>query len=111
MAELELVGGYNVLAPLAEVHMETGDLQAELTVAAVAHNYAPFLLGNDFFDLAESVPGFVRIIIECEPLIYITKGIAEIEGLQKPTRMVRRLEKVLYEETAKIVVAYLSIRE
>ncbi|XP_065417676.1 uncharacterized protein LOC135974320 [Chrysemys picta bellii] len=59
MAELELVGGYKVLAPLAKVHMQTRDLQAELTVATVANNFAPFLLGNDFFSVAESVPGLV----------------------------------------------------
>ncbi|XP_044886526.1 uncharacterized protein LOC123377543 [Mauremys mutica] len=58
-AELELVEGYKVLAPLAQVYMETGDLEAELTVAAVAHNFAPFLMGNDFFNVAESIPGFV----------------------------------------------------
>ncbi|CAM2115625.1 unnamed protein product [Caretta caretta] len=40
--------------------METGDLQAELTVATVAHNFAPFQPGNDFFDVAESVPGLVN---------------------------------------------------
>ncbi|CAM2106138.1 unnamed protein product [Caretta caretta] len=56
MAELELVGGYRVLAPLAKEHMETGDFQAELTVAVVAHNFTP---GNGFIDVAEFVPGFV----------------------------------------------------
>ncbi|XP_053878516.1 uncharacterized protein LOC128834074 [Malaclemys terrapin pileata] len=59
MAELELVGGYKVLAPLAKVQMQTSPLQAELTVATVAHNFAPFLLGNDFFNVAESVPRLV----------------------------------------------------
>lgn len=59
MAELELLAGYKVFAPLAKVHMQTKDLQAEPTVATVAHNFAPFLLGNDFFSVAESVPGLV----------------------------------------------------
>ncbi|CAM2104958.1 unnamed protein product [Caretta caretta] len=59
MAELERMRGYKVLAPLATVHMETGDLQTELTLATVAHNFAPFLLGNDFLDVAKFVSGFV----------------------------------------------------
>lgn len=57
MAELELVGGYKVLAPLTKVHMQTSDLQAELTVATVTHNFALFLLENYLLNVAESVPG------------------------------------------------------